>query len=136
MNTENLPWFEPFCGMLGVTRHIEGPKTVSDNNKDLILMWKEVFSDTLQFPNEVSRELFNDYRASNDNSGIKGFVLASSCFSGNYGIYYGLDYKGGDKKLLRAKTGVLNVRKAITYLTIIEGGSYDRFLPVNMCVYC
>lgn len=136
LNTENLPYLEPFCGMMGVTRHIQGPKIVTDFNESLVRMWKGVFDNTLIFPKEVSREEFNQFRSSNEHSALKGFVLASCCFSGNYGVSYGLDYKGGDQKLRRATNGINHVKSMITELTILDSGSYDELHPSGMCIYC
>ena len=138
INVNHLPWFEPFCGMMGVTRHIKGEKTVTDLNSDIVKMWEEVFSGNLIYPEHVSKEEFYSIQKQTSPNGLKGFILASCCFSGYYGISYGLDYKGGRQKFLNAKKGIEKVKSMIDIksLTFLPSNSYDLLSPKGMCIYC
>jgi len=137
LNRDNLPWLEPFCGMMGVTRHIDGEKKVTDLNSDIVEMWKSVFSGTLSYPDHVTKEEFYEIKTQ-PSSGLKGFILASCCFSGGYGISYGLDYYQGNQLIRRAKNGIEKVKSMIDRdsITFFDSGSYDTLTPKGMCIYC
>ena len=53
-------YIEPFCGSLGVTIHMaDHYKTyVSDIQKDLIMLWKEINTGTFKYPKNVSKRTY------------------------------------------------------------------------------
>jgi len=61
-----LGYVEPFCGSLGVMRHMtdKGYKTYEahDKHSDLISMWKKVQNQTLRLPDSCSEVDYNEWR--------------------------------------------------------------------------
>ena len=138
LNVDNLPYLEPFVGMMGITRHLPGKKLITDLNPDLVSLWTDIFNDTMIYPETITKEEFYEMKKSSIVSSHKCFVLAACCFSGCYGVSYALNFKGGQHKIRRAKHGLEKVRTMINKddITFLEPQDYSFLNPVGFCIYC
>jgi site-specific DNA-adenine methylase len=93
-------YLEPFCGMLGVFRHVyerlsssesrRGPNfsfIASDVNRSLILMWKSLQKGWSP-PNKCSRKSYEKLRGNGKSSALKGFIGHACSFRCIYFITF------------------------------------------------
>lgn len=84
---EILGYIEPFCGALGVARHMKGYNCFcSDGSLDLIMLWKAVKNGT-NFYEEIDKERWLELRDS-EPSAIRGLAGFGCSFSGAWFISY------------------------------------------------
>ena len=76
-------YIEPFCGMLGVMKHMTNSGDIdyvaSDISEDIILLWNSVKDNSFQYT-EINRELYYDLKKS-EPSALRAFA--------GYGCSYG-----------------------------------------------
>jgi len=133
---------EPFCGMLGVYRHMPGKveKITSDNvtflagdvNNSLILMWTCLQKGWLP-PKKTSKNEFYSLKYDGTSSAKKGFLGHAASFSGQYFTTYS---KKNAKLLLKTRErmrGLVGKIKKVQFC----GGSYTQFNHLkNYLIYC
>ena len=133
---------EPFCGMLGVYRHI--PKLFEDHssllnykagdaNTSVIMMWKEAKTGWVP-PNYVTETTYNQLKNSSD-SAEKGFVGHQYSFGGanfkGYGPKYG--------KTIDASQSIKRIRNISDelYNVSFSSGYYTQYTNLkNYVIYC
>lgn len=90
-------YYEPFCGALGVMRHI-GYGVAADSDPEIIALWKAVQSGW-QPPSEVSREEYYAIKA--DTSAppeLRAFVKHGCSFGGKAWAGYAAGFQNGAKR--------------------------------------
>lgn len=132
-------YLEPFCGSLGVTIHMVDDYEcyISDINKDLILLWKDIKANRFCYPTSVSKETWLKYKHSKIPSSKRAFIGFGCSFSGLWFKAYADDYKSNHSS--SCKETVLSLKKiehAVQKLKKIENKSYEKHNPKNMLIYC
>ena len=132
---------EPFCGMLGVFRHIPFifseatfNMKAGDYNKSLIMMWQKAQKGWIP-PTTCTEKRYNELKEQTRASAEKGFIGHQYSFAGQYfkgyrGIY---GNKGEYKKASE------NVREIAEELkdVVFSQGSYTQFSRLkNYVIYC
>jgi site-specific DNA-adenine methylase len=138
-------YLEPFCGSLGVFKHMtnSGYKKciASDIQPDLIEMWKRLQKGTLKIPDEITEEDYNrlknlDSNKPNTTRAIAGFFLS---FGGKYFAGYSQKWAGSSGRdfLQEFKNGIDKIKPQIQHTNVIfEHKSYNDWEPHNMLIYC
>jgi len=138
-------YLEPFCGSLGVFKHMtnSGYKKciASDIQPDLIEMWKQIQRNTLKIPNKITETEYNKLKISdidkpNPIRAIAGFFLS---YGGKYFAGYSQKWAGasGRNFLQEFKNGIEKIKPQIQKQEVIfENKSYNNFHPNNMLIYC
>lgn len=135
---------EPFCGMLGVYRHIykklidyKGTSLkflAGDYNKSLILMWKKA-QKGWKPPTECSEDRYNKLKRIKKPSAEKGFIGHQYSYGGQY--FKGYRGKYGNKGTYKkASENVSNIAKLLKKVKF-KSGSYTQFSKLkNFIIYC
>jgi len=132
---------EPFCGMLGVYQHVpdmfkdyELKYKAGDQNKSVIIMWKEAQKGWCPSTKLVSREKFMTMKYDGKSSAEKGFV-------GHFYGYMGKYFQPFDSRrtIATAKRSSDKVSKIATNLKKVSftSGSYTRYSNLkDYVIYC
>ena len=97
-------YLEPFCGSLGVFKHmtsLKGARTgfvANDYHPDLIQLWKEVQSGKFKIPNSISEKQYIEAKELPSPSAYKAFVGFGMSFGGRYFGAYSQKYLGNKKE--------------------------------------
>jgi len=85
-------YIEPFCGALGVMRHMsEYNCYASDGCKDLIMLWKEVQEDKFEKP-EMTEEKWEELKESKIPSALRAYAGFGCSFGGQWFKGYAQKY--------------------------------------------
>jgi len=86
-------YIEPFCGCLSVTIHMvdEYKVYISDVQKDLILLWKEIKSGVFKEPKSVSKKTWEKYK-NEEPSALRAFIGFGCSFGGKWFSTFANDY--------------------------------------------
>jgi DNA adenine methylase len=134
-------YLEPFCGSLSVTIHMvdEYHITISDYNKSLIMLWKELKSGSFKFPKKISEKMWLKYKNDPNPSSMKAYLGHGCSFGGCwFGGYVGT-YRSNDKIKDANKQTFNSLNKRLPYIkkiNKIKYCSYDQWEPKNMLIYC
>jgi site-specific DNA-adenine methylase len=136
-NTNYNMLFSPFCGVLGIERHLNFEICFfNDISTDLILFLKELNSNCFTFPTEVTEEKYKELKYSEPSS-MRGFVGFFLSFAGKWFGGYAQKYQKGDRVRDFLKEAIDSSKKLQLKGDIIfENKSYDEFTPFGMCIYC
>lgn len=140
-------YMEPFCGSLGVFKHMtnHGYKKciASDIMPDLIEMWKEVQNNTLIIPETMNEEIYKKLKEyngpPNSQKALVGFFLS---FGGKYFGGYAQKWEGvnGKNYLQTFKNGIEKIKPKLINQSsdkiLFENKSYLEWNPKNMLIYC
>jgi len=143
-------YLEPFCGSLGVFKHMthHGYKKciASDLQPDLIEMWKQLQNNTLKIPDKMNETEYNRLKdlpsdKPNAQRAMVGFFLS---FGGKYfgGYAQKWEEKGGKDYLQTLKNGLEKMRPLIQSNTIENSSisfvnkSYLDWNPQRLLIYC
>jgi len=134
-NTNYNMLFSPFCGVLGIERHLNFEICFfNDISTDLILFLKELNSNCFTFPTEVTEEKYKELKYSEPSS-LRGFVGFFLSFAGKWFGGYAQKYQKGNRDFL--KEAIDSSKKLQLKGDIIfENKSYDEFTPFGMCIVC
>lgn len=136
---------EPFCGSLGVTRHmIEYPYKkiyISDLCKDLILLWKAVKNDTFVYPKKLSEKSWRKYKASTKPSALRAFVGFGCSFGGRWFNGYAPKHseKAGRSVLQETTRAVQRLNPVLKKINKIKASPYDSLSNRKLkrfLIYC
>jgi site-specific DNA-adenine methylase len=130
---------EPFCGMLGVYRHIPilFPKfsyKAGDYNKSLIMMWQRAQKGWVP-PTSCTERKYNELKDQTRASSEKGFIGHQYSFAGQYfkgyrGIY------GNKGEYKKASENVSEIATKLKDVVFIQG-KYTQFSRLkNYIIYC
>ncbi len=131
---------EPFCGMLGVYRHIPGLfegwdrmlYIAGDANASVIKMWKKTKEGWIP-PTTCTRTKFDTLRKSTISSAEKGFLGHACCFGGQYFNTFSTD------KVLDLPVQSKRVQDISQQVQLVKfsSGSYDQFSSLRgYVIYC
>ena len=136
-DTQYNSYLEPFCGALGVARHISFEVMIlNDISKDLILFLKEL--STFQYPKEITE---TDYKKlkTEEPSALRGFVGYFLSFGGKWFGGYAQKYNKIGRQhdyLQEATRSCKKLEKDLSEHIIFENKSYEDFSPIGFCIYC
>ena len=140
LNWKNKKYFEPFCGMLGVARHIVDspvhgvrPRRViaNDANKDIILMWKKI-KRGWNLPSKCCpRKKFLELKHSTVHSAERGFYGVACTYSG---IFYA-GYRPQQHFFNRSRNSIIELSECLPYISF-NSKDYRKYNPKNMTIYC
>jgi site-specific DNA-adenine methylase len=134
---------EPFCGMLGVYRHIPTLFSIlfqkcsykaGDYNKSLIMMWQQAQKGWVP-PTSCTERKYNELKDQTRASSEKGFIGHQYSFAGQYfkgyrGIY---GNKGEYKKASENVSDIATELKDVVF----SQGKYTQFSRLkNYIIYC
>ena len=130
-------YLEPFCGALGVTLHMVEHYNcvVSDINKDLIMLWKEVKSGKFEYPTRVSKETWLRYKHSKSPSAMRAFIGFGCSYNGMWFSTYAQDYSKNNC-ILQCKNSIEKIKPLIKKIKKIQCCSYDYWEPKGYLIYC
>lgn len=128
---------EPFCGMLGVYRHIipfcHLKYKAGDYNKSVIMMWKRAQKGWIP-PTSCTEKRYNELKHSRS-SAEKGFIGHQYSFAGQYFKGYRGLY-GNHQEYIKASENVKAIGQLVTDVEFTHG-SYKQFsLLKNYIIYC
>lgn len=131
------PYFEPFCGLLGVGIHFlkDKRKTVHfcDKNEDMMLMWKEL-QDGWVLPHEsCCRDEYKEFKKSDEHSAIRGFMGIASAYSG---IFFA-GYRPNSIKqnfFTNTRNGLMKMVEHLN-CTFLDARDYRSFHPKGKTIY-
>lgn len=144
--TQLKGYCEPFCGMLGVYRHIApllkqllnptrwAPFKAGDYNKSLILMWQKA-QKGWNPPTTCTEKKYNDLKEQTRASAEKGFIGHQYSFAGQYfkgyrGIY------GNKGEYAKASENVSDIASELKDVAFTQG-RYTQFSRLkNYIIYC
>ena len=137
---DNLPYFEPFCGMCGVLIHFCKEDTdrdvqACDLNKDIILMWKKAQKNWIP-PTHCDLGAYNRLKNSKTPSANRGFIGTVCSFSG---IFFKGGFRPKSKNYDFCKSGSKAICEYTKYMKDVKffsSKSYDKFNPKGMLIYC
>ena len=136
-NTNYNMLFSPFCGVLGIERHLNFEICFfNDISTDLILFLKELYSNCFTFPTEVTEEKYKELKYSEPSS-MRGFVGFFLSFGGKFFGGFAQKYQRGDRQRDFLKEAIdSSKRLQLKGDIIFENKSYDEFTPYGMCIVC
>lgn len=142
---EGQYFVEPFCGGCNVTANVSGNRIANDYNEYLIAMFEGLVSGE-KYPEQISRELYNDVRAcfragsGKYDLGFIGWVGFMASYSGKFfGGYSGVvtHIKGNTRDYV--SEAVRNVTRQLPKLQGVEfrSGDYKNLqIPEESIIYC
>jgi len=132
-------YLEPFCGALGVFRHMTNDyKCIgSDIQPDMIKLWKGVKNNTFKPPKNVTDKFYNEVKGHLKPSALRGFVGFLCSWNGMF--FAGLaKYKNTKRDACREATNDINNIKPLLQIKNVkfQHSSYDKHNPKNSLIYC
>ena len=133
-------YLEPFCGSLGVFKHMTDYKKsiASDIQSDLIHLWKDLQSNTFVYPKKVTEEDWNKAKKMKS-SALKAFIGFGCSFSGVYFSTYAQKYAGNSNRNFRLETirSLEKIKPLIQKKNVkFYNKPYQKWKPENSLIYC
>ena len=135
-------YFEPFCGSLGVFKHMTNynKSVASDIHLDLIQLWTEVQDNTFIPPNyKITDKVWEKTKKLKSPNALKAFVGFGCSFGGVFFIGNAQKYDKQGKRDFRQEC-INSINKIKPFIqkknVVFENKSYDQFNPNNMLIYC
>ena len=137
-------YLEPFCGSLGVFKHmtnLPGARTytANDYHPDLIALWKAVQVNEFKYPTSISESQYNAAKDIPSPSAYKAFVGFGLSFGGRYFGAYSQKYLGDKKedfckemKHSLERTYPLISKKSVNFTNKM----YQSLKPRKKFIYC
>lgn len=132
---------EPFCGMLGVYRHI--PELFNDNkmmykagdiNKSVIQMWKEIKKGWRPSNKLITKNKFMKLKYDGKSSAEKGFVGHFYGYMGKY--FQPFDFRKTKMSLNNSINNVVSIGEKMRDVDF-SSGKYKQFSSLkNYVIYC
>jgi DNA adenine methylase len=136
-------YLEPFCGSLGVLKHMTDKDyelyIVSDKQSDLIELWKEIQKNKLNLPEHINEEEYNKLKHVNSPNAMKAVAGFGLSFGGKYFAGYSQKWSGNSGRdfFKEFKTSIEKIKPTIQKNNVhFFNQSYNDFLPHNMLIYC
>ena len=136
-------YLEPFCGSLGVFKHMtkyDYKKFVaSDYHPDLIAMWQQLQKNQLRIPKEMTETQYNKLKNAASPNAMKAVAGFGLSFGGKFFAGFAQKWAGNSGRdfLREFRTSIEKIKPAIQKdnVTFVKK-SYDGHIPKNMLVYC
>lgn len=139
-NWEIRGYCEPFCGMLGVYRHIpelldlDVPHKAGDSNVSLIKMWKAFQKGWKPTKRLTSERRFKQLKRDGKSSANKGFVGHFYGYMGKY--FQPFDGRNTVTKLVRVSDRMSGIAQKLSNVRF-SPGSYKQFSRLRgYIIYC
>lgn len=139
---ENLThYLEPFCGSLGVLKHMTDMKTCigSDIHSDIIQLWKDVKENKFKPPKQVSNTFWNKVKNLPSPSALKAFVGFGCSFGGVYFVGNAQKYANTSNRNF-CKEAIHSIEKIKPFISKpnvkFYCGKYQKLKPKNKLIYC
>ena len=132
------PYYEPFCGALGVAVHVEaGNKHLSDGHPELIALWQALQNGWTP-PETVSREEYNEIKDDkNAPPELRAFVGFGCSFGGKYFGCYAKGFCGERARNYAQESAHLALKKIAKLKNAnFYHSDYKRVKPENSVIYC
>lgn len=137
-------YLEPFCGSLGVFRHmttLEKARTIvaNDYHPDLIALWNDVQKCTFTPPTSVSECQYNQAKQLKSPNSMKAFIGFGMSFGGRYFGAYAPNYLGSKKEDF-CKEMVNSLKRIAPKIQLpkvkFTNSKYQKLRPTNKLIYC
>jgi DNA adenine methylase len=136
-------YLEPFCGSLGVFKHMtdKGYKKyiAADIQPDLILMWKKIQKNTLNLPKTISADDYEALKKRHSPNALKAVAGFGLSFGGKFFGGYAQKWSGksGRNFYSEFKASIEKIKPAIRRKNVhFYNKSYINFKPHGMLIYC
>jgi DNA adenine methylase len=149
VNNNINTYLEPFCGSLGVFKHMVKKNTykkyiASDIQEDLIQMWREIQDDSLVLPNHITEEEYNRLRQTKSPNALKAVAGFGMSFGGKFFGGYAPKWTGksGRNFLNEFRHSIEKIKPIIqnknnnNNSVLFYNKSYLKWKPKNMLIYC
>lgn len=133
-------YLEPFCGSLGVLKHMTDLDTkiyANDYHPDLIQMWKELQEDTFVYPELVTEEDHKNAKLLESPNAMKSFIGFGMSFGGKFFGSYAHKYLGNKNEdfLKEMKNSLERIKPKIKNV-IFTNKDYKKLNPKKKLIYC
>ena len=134
-------YVEPFCGSLGVMKHMTDLKTktliANDYHPDLIALWRAVQDGSFEYPESISEEEYIAAKQLESPNAYKTFVGFGMSFDGRYFGAYSQKYLNGKKEDF-CKEMVNSLKRIEKVIKNVEftNKDYMKMNPKNKLIYC
>jgi len=127
--TKLKKYIEPFCGSLGVSIHMVDDYNVyvSDIQKDIILLWKEIQNGTFKYPRNVTKRTWLKYKNDKNPSAMRAFIGFGCSFGGKWFSTFAEDYNSN--KISICENTISSLKKnenKIKLIKQIKHCSYEK----------
>jgi len=136
-------YLEPFCGSLGVFKHMTDKNykkyIASDIQPDLIEMWQKIQNGTLKLPKDIDETKWKSLKNSKSPNALKAVAGFGLSFGGDFFIGYAQKYvsTSGRNFYGEFKRSITKIKPTITKPIVkFCNKSYKVLKPVNMLIYC
>ena len=136
-------YIEPFCGSLGVFKHMTekgyNNYIASDTHSDLILMWKNIKNNKLKIPKNITEKQYKQLKISKSPNALKAVAGFGLSFGGKYFAGYAQKSAGksGRVFLNEFKRSIDKIKPKIQKPNVsFYNKSYEKYNPTNMLIYC
>lgn len=135
-------YLEPFCGSLGVFKHMTNYKKSigSDIHPDLIKLWKEVKSNIFIPPKtKITNKAWEKAKKLKSPNAMKAFIGFGCSFGGIFFIGNAQKYDKQNKRDFRqeAINSINKMKPMIQKKNVLfKNKSYDKYTPKSMLIYC
>ena len=136
-------YLEPFCGSLGVFKHMTGKDydkyIASDAHPDLIAMWKKIQQKKLRLPKKLSEDEYHRLKRAKSPNAMKAVAGFGLSYGGKYFAGYAQNAAGdsGRDFLNEFKNSLSKIGPSIQKPNVtFHNKTYDKFKPKNMLIYC
>ena len=132
-------YLEPFCGALGVFRHMTDDFKClgSDLQPDMIQLWKGVKHNTFKPPKLITPEFYNNVKNQKEPSALRGFVGFLCSWNGMF--FAGLaEYKNTNRNPAQEASNDIDKIKPLLQKKTVKfmNCSYDKHKPKKHLIYC
>tara|TARA_B100001123_G_C14975343_1_gene893344 strand:+ start:74 stop:847 length:774 start_codon:yes stop_codon:yes gene_type:complete len=132
-------YLEPFCGALGVMKHMtkDYKCSASDTHCDLIELWQQVQKGKFTPPKEMTEERYLQIKELESPNALKAFVGFGCSYGGRFFGAYAQKYVGTKKEnYLQAVTNSVKKMKPLIKKVSFKCCSYTKLRPKNKLIYC
>jgi DNA adenine methylase len=132
-------YLEPFCGALGVFRHMTDDFKClgSDLQADMIQLWKGVKNNTFKPPKNITPAFYNKVKNQKGPSALRGFVGFLCSWNGMF--FAGLaEYKNTNRNPAKeASNDIDKIKPSLRKKNVkFMNCSYDKHKPKKTLIYC
>jgi DNA adenine methylase len=143
MNWNSDIYFEPFCGMMNVSKYFieENDKKIilSDANKDIVLLWNKLKKGGWSVPDCCTKEKYKQLKYSKKHTAERGFYGVSCAYSGIFFAGYRTKSITGQDFFQSSRKNIIDIGNLLhCYSRKIKilNSSYLTFEPKGMIIYC
>lgn len=141
-NWKSNIYFEPFCGMLGVSKYfisLEQTQIIlSDINKSIILLLNKLKNGNWSLPEMCTKDKYEKLKYSNKHTAERGFYGVACAYSGIF--FAGYRTQSSSRNFFeKSKSNIKEIGNLLhnhSKKIKILNSSYLNFKPKGMTIYC